>query len=84
MERWDHYGPLGEYKNKLFKPLLFPDPTVHKNAKPRYGELSSLIKEIGIFDVIQHKNIVITNHQFSMRDFPNGLGREFGSVEKRL
>lgn len=44
----------------------------------------SLMKEIVPFDVIQHKDVVITNHQFSMRDFPNGLGGEFACVEKRL
>lgn len=38
LKRWDHYGPIGDYKNKLFKPLLFPLPAktcVH----PVYGKL---------------------------------------------
>ncbi|MGL4723948.1 MAG: hypothetical protein ACRCWW_05505 [Scandinavium sp.] len=25
LRRWDHYGPIGKYKNKGFLPLLFPD-----------------------------------------------------------
>jgi len=23
---WDHYGPVGQFKNKSVIPLLFPDP----------------------------------------------------------
>ncbi|KGF24522.1 hypothetical protein [Oligella urethralis] len=84
IERWNHYGSLGKYKNKLLKPLLFPDPAAHKDAKPRYGELPSFMKEIEPFDVSLHTDIIITNHKFSKRDFPNGLGGEFGCVEKRL
>lgn len=26
LRRWDYYGPVGNYKNKGFQPLLFPDP----------------------------------------------------------
>lgn len=26
LKRWDYYGPVGNYKNETFKPLLFPDP----------------------------------------------------------
>jgi len=26
LRRWDYYGPIGNYKNKGFRPLLFPDP----------------------------------------------------------
>ncbi|MCX8959441.1 hypothetical protein [Erwinia psidii] len=28
LRRWDHYGPIGNFKNKGFKPLLFPDPAI--------------------------------------------------------
>ncbi|PBI79086.1 hypothetical protein A9993_04815 [Rahnella victoriana] len=27
---WDHYGPIGNFKNKGFKPLLFPQPSPGK------------------------------------------------------
>lgn len=63
---------------------LYPEQlAVHKDAKPRYGELPSFMKEIEPFDVSIHKDIVITSHKFSMRDFPNGLGEEFGCVKKK-
>lgn len=26
LRRWDHYGPIGSYKNSGFLPLLFPEP----------------------------------------------------------
>lgn len=26
LRRWDYYGPVGDYKNTGFLPLLFPDP----------------------------------------------------------
>ena len=26
IRRWDHYGPIGRYKVRGFKPLIFPDP----------------------------------------------------------
>lgn len=46
LRRWDHYGAIGNYKNKLFRPLLFPDPSLHKNAKPFYGLLPSFMTSI--------------------------------------
>lgn len=27
VRRWDHYGPIGSYKNKGFRPIIFPDPS---------------------------------------------------------
>ncbi|WP_338327840.1 hypothetical protein [Rosenbergiella epipactidis] len=26
LARWDYYGKIGNWKNKKFQPLLFPDP----------------------------------------------------------
>ncbi len=26
VRRWDYYGPIGSYKNRGFRPILFPDP----------------------------------------------------------
>ncbi|NEG63545.1 hypothetical protein GQQ23_14525 [Pantoea agglomerans] len=43
LRRWDHYGPIGDYKNKGYKPLLFPDPAIknvplipYKNNPPDF------------------------------------------------
>ncbi|QHM76852.1 hypothetical protein C7M52_02838 [Mixta theicola] len=63
LKRWDYYGPVGNYKNKLFKPLIFPDPTKNKYPKPFYGELPKFMMSIKPF-ADYHKNIVkvITNN----------------------
>lgn len=34
--RWDSYGSIGKYKNKLFKPLIFPDLTIYLNNSIHY------------------------------------------------
>lgn len=44
LKRWDHYGEIGRYKNRLFQPLLFPDPDKNKGARPWYGELPGFMK----------------------------------------
>ncbi|MEE4482134.1 hypothetical protein V2T44_04020 [Serratia ficaria] len=46
LKRWDHYGPIGNYKNKLFRPMLFPDPAKNKVARPLYGELPPFMKAV--------------------------------------
>ncbi|QHM72807.1 hypothetical protein C7M51_03129 [Mixta intestinalis] len=47
--RWDHYGPPGQYKNKLFKPLLFPDPRQNPHAIPHYGQLLNFMMSVQPF-----------------------------------
>ena len=72
LKRWDHYGSPGMYKNKLFKPLLFPDPAINRNAIPVYGALPKFMMEIKPFNDF-HTDIVkiITNNgahaKFSIR-----------------
>ncbi|MDC9597119.1 hypothetical protein [Xenorhabdus anantnagensis] len=36
-KRWDYYGAIGKYKNKSFKPLLFPDPEKYPNNTIPYN-----------------------------------------------
>lgn len=36
---WDHYGPVGGFKNREFRPLLFPQPVPLKKGLPRKGFL---------------------------------------------
>lgn len=62
LKRWDHYGSPGMYKNKLFKPLLFPDPAINRNAIPVYGALPKFMMGIKPFNDF-HTDIVriITN-----------------------
>lgn len=49
LARWDHYGPPGNYKNKLFKPLLFPDPQKNPRAVPHYGQLPNFMMSVEPF-----------------------------------
>ncbi|GLR09022.1 hypothetical protein COO59_19540 [Mixta theicola] len=49
LARWDHYGPPGNYKNKLFKPLLFPDPQKNRHAVPQYGQLPNFMMSVEPF-----------------------------------
>ncbi|MDE9428577.1 hypothetical protein [Xenorhabdus bovienii] len=47
LKRWDYYGPIGKYKNKVFKPLLFQDPEKYpNNARPYNGTLPSFLNTI--------------------------------------
>ena len=43
---WDHYGPIGNFKNKEFRPLLFPQPVPPKKQTPRKGYLPSWLNYI--------------------------------------
>ncbi|WP_446470311.1 hypothetical protein [Xenorhabdus stockiae] len=46
-KRWDYYGAIGKYKNKSFKPLLFPDPEKYpNNAIPYNAPLPSFLNTI--------------------------------------
>lgn len=44
---WDHYGPVGQFKNQRVLPLLFPDP-LDKNTRlePSFGHLPAFMSAI--------------------------------------
>ena len=46
LKRWDHYGPIGSFKNDSFLPLLFPDPQKYPNARPRKGALPDFMTTV--------------------------------------
>ncbi|MCT4701046.1 hypothetical protein MUA02_03390 [Enterobacteriaceae bacterium H20N1] len=46
LKRWDYYGKIGSWKNENFRPLLFPDPEMFPNARPRKGELPNFMKTV--------------------------------------
>jgi len=46
LKRWDHYGPIGSWKNEGFKPILFPDPDKSPNARPREGVLPNFMQTV--------------------------------------
>lgn len=43
---WDHYGAIGKFKNKEFRPLLFPQPSPKIKGLPRKGFLPSWLSYI--------------------------------------
>lgn len=47
LRRWDHYGPIGRYKNRGFLPLLSPDP-LEKFLCPRpyKGQLPRFMQQV--------------------------------------
>lgn len=46
LRRWDFYGPIGSFKNKTFRPMLFPDPDKNPNVRPYLGFLPSFMLTI--------------------------------------
>ncbi|MDK1704547.1 hypothetical protein OSR40_012455 [Serratia rubidaea] len=76
LKRWDHYGPIGNYKNKLFRPMLFPDPVKNKSAKPKYGELPPFMKSIVPFSNFQGDTVkIVVDH---------GRHMNFGDLPQRI
>lgn len=43
---WDYYGPVGNFKNKEFRPLLFPQPSPLRKGLPRKGYLPSWLNYV--------------------------------------
>ncbi|WP_310794035.1 hypothetical protein [Brenneria goodwinii] len=67
LKRWDHYGAIGNYKNKLFRPMLFPDPEKNKSVRPTYGELPQFMKAITPYNNFSDGTVnVITNEGIHM------------------
>ncbi|WP_233979807.1 hypothetical protein [Pectobacterium versatile] len=46
LKRWDFYGSIGAFKNKSFRPLLFPDPELNPNGQPYFGVLPAFMTRI--------------------------------------
>jgi len=46
LRRWDYYGKIGNWKNKGFNPLLFPDPAISPHVKPRIGRLPNFMQTV--------------------------------------
>lgn len=63
LKRWDYYGPIGDYKNKGFLPLLFPNPEKQcVSGKPYKGNLPMFMTWIHPFcDLNSGKVKILTN-----------------------
>lgn len=68
LARWDYYGPIGNFKNKTFKPLLFPPITNGINTKPYYGELPNFMKIIYPYNEFASDKVkIITNDGYHVK-----------------
>ncbi|MGG4610754.1 hypothetical protein [Providencia sp. Me31A] len=43
---WEHYGSIGNFKNRELRPWIFPDPLVYPNSKPYKKDLPYFLKTI--------------------------------------
>lgn len=60
LRRWDHYGPIGRYKNTGFLPLLFPDPAEKFFCpKPYKGRLPKFMMQVMPYKSHPNDNTVI-------------------------
>lgn len=48
---WDHYGSIGNYKNKELRPWIFPDPSTNPNSVPYKKTLPSYLRTITPCDI---------------------------------
>nr|ELR5113453.1 hypothetical protein [Providencia stuartii] len=48
---WDHYGAIGNFKNRELRPWIFPDPLIYPNSKPYKKELPFFLRTIQPFDL---------------------------------
>ncbi|PHM40309.1 hypothetical protein Xmau_02070 [Xenorhabdus mauleonii] len=77
LKRWDYYGPIGKFKNKIFKPLLFPDPEKYpNNARPYHGYLPSFLNLISPFsDIKKGPDIILLRDNVYVN-----IGKEYAGI----
>ncbi|MDX7999043.1 hypothetical protein FE394_07485 [Xenorhabdus sp. Reich] len=76
-KRWDYYGPIGKYKNKTFRPLLFPDPEKHpNNARPYHTSLPGFLNTITPISDIKTRQDVILIEDASWIN----IGKEYAGI----
>ncbi|MDC9592067.1 hypothetical protein [Xenorhabdus sp. IM139775] len=76
-KRWDYYGPIGKYKNKIFKPLLFPDPEKYpNNAKPYHTSLPGFLNTISpISDIKKGQDLILISDLAYVN-----IGKEYAGI----
>ena len=62
LKRWDYYGKIGNWKNKTFQPLLFPDPERSPNSRPRKGELPLFMRTVIPYNDFLSGNVILPRH----------------------
>ncbi|MEY8769567.1 hypothetical protein AB6T85_03815 [Erwinia sp. ACCC 02193] len=72
LRRWDHYGPIGSFKNDSFSPLLFPDPEKSPNARPHKGVLPDFMNWVRPWDDFHSGKVSIASADGSYIDKAKG------------
>ena len=62
LKRWDFYGPIGNFKNIGFRPILFPDPELMPYAQPRFGFLPSFMQTTQPYNDFASGNVGIASY----------------------
>jgi len=59
LRRWDHYRPIGHYKNTGFLPLLFPDPANKFTCpRPYKGVLPRFMMQVTPYRITPENDVV--------------------------
>jgi len=72
LKRWDHYGRIGAWKNRDFKPILFPDPDKYPDARPRKGVLPDFMLSVRPWNDFQSGKVKIASADGSYMDTATG------------
>lgn len=72
LKRWDHYGPIGSFKNESFTPILFPDPDKSPNARPYRGVLPNFMQTIKPYNDFKSGNVSISMKDGTFADKAKG------------
>lgn len=58
--RWDYYGSIGKYKNKMFRPLIFPGPEAYpNNSRPYFVSLPLFLDIVKPISDLRTSHILI-------------------------
>ena len=58
---WDHYGPVGKYKNRELRPWIFPDPQESPNGVPFKKNLPHYMNTIQPFNSYESDIVIKLN-----------------------
>ncbi|MGD9426754.1 hypothetical protein ACLHDD_16925 [Pantoea sp. NSTU24] len=62
LKRWDYYGKIGNWKNKTFQPLLFPDPERFPHLRLHKGSLPQFMRTVFPYNDFLSGNVILPKH----------------------
>jgi hypothetical protein len=74
LKRWDYYGPIGNYKNRGFLPLLFPDPDRQcVTSRPYKGKLPAFMTWVHPYTDFSSGKVKILSNNGTSFSFLSGV-----------